>query len=454
VDMLQSPDQLKVNQLLIRDEVTQAAVSLDLRGRAIGMSFSGSFFEKTLEKIFVGYQSRDGWIKGEFEARIDPDQLVRSAAQGRLEAHALSPPWRLEKPVQIEDILLEATGTKLSVLRGAFTWGDKRFAFSGDVNVSRENVLFFADVSTDSLDVAEVMEALKGEGKGKEAGSSAGLPMQGTIRFTSQSLTYGRYTWRPFHAEISLVPDLVHVNVTQADLCGIATPGKITIAPQQISLDFQPVAKNQDLRTACLCLYGRPVDVTGHFDLQASIWGQGTKDELERSIQSTVDLTARKGHIYRLKLLSAVFSFLNVTEVLVGKFPDFGEKGLAYDSIHVKGGLANRKMLIQEAVLQGPSVGIVSRGDIDMVDHTVNMTVLVAPFRMFDYIFSKVPLVGGLLSKPIVSIPVSVSGDLDDPRVRVLSPSAVESDLMGIMGRTLKLPFRLIEPFLPEKTRD
>jgi hypothetical protein len=187
--------------------------------------------------------------------------------------------------------------------------------------------------------------------------------------------------------------------------------------------------------------------------LQASVRGQGTKDELERSIQSTMELTARKGHIYRLKLLSAVFSFLNVTDVLVGKFPDFGEKGLAYDSILVKGGLANRKMVIEEAVLQGPSVGIVSRGDIDLVDHTVNMAVLVAPFRTIDYVMGKIPLVGGLFSEPLVSIPVSVSGNLDDPRVKVLSPSAVGSDLVGMMGRTLGLPFRLIEPFLPEKKK-
>jgi len=77
----------------------------------------------------------------------------------------------------------------------------------------------------------------------------------------------------------------------------------------------------------------------------------------------------------------------------------------------------------------------------------------VAPFETIDYVIGRIPLVRGLFSKPIVSIPVSVSGDWDDPRARVLSPSAVGSELVGVMGNTLKLPFRLIEPFLPEKKK-
>jgi hypothetical protein len=51
----------------------------------------------------------------------------------------------------------------------------------------------------------------------------------------------------------------------------------------------------------------------------------------------------------------------------------------------------------------------------------------------------------------IVSIPVKIRGNLSDPEVTFLSPSAIGSAFLGIMERTLKLPITIIEPVLPAK---
>ncbi|HUV77924.1 MAG TPA: hypothetical protein VMW06_07690, partial [Desulfobacterales bacterium] len=46
----------------------------------------------------------------------------------------------------------------------------------------------------------------------------------------------------------------------------------------------------------------------------------------------------------------------------------------------------------------------------------------------------------------LISIPVRIEGDLNNPRVTPISPTAVGSGLLGIMKRTLRLPVKMIEP--------
>jgi ABC-type microcin C transport system permease subunit YejE len=48
-----------------------------------------------------------------------------------------------------------------------------------------------------------------------------------------------------------------------------------------------------------------------------------------------------------------------------------------------------------------------------------------------------------------VSIPVKIKGDLENPKVSPLILSEVESNLLGVMKRTLKAPVKLMEAIIP-----
>ena len=450
LEVLQNSRQLRVNRLHIRDEVSQADLTLDLQGRRLGFTFSGSLSETTLDRIFSGYHLQDGWVKGDFKAHILMDTPMQSTAQGKLEVHDLSFPWQLEKPLEIDDMILEGRGNHISVVRAAFAWGDRHFSLSGDVNFAQEKLLLDIDVSTEGLDVDEVMKAFGGEKEAKQAKDGAGLLVEGHIRFNTKSLTYGRFAWAPFQAKIALVPDRVHIDVIQADLCGISTTGTVEVASQNLSLDVQTLAKSRDLDSTVRCLLDESIRMTGGFDLTGCFQGQGEGKALARSLQGNYELTARKGRIDRFDLLSRIFAFLNVTDVFRGRLPDLGQKGFAYDSINVRVDLQPGKVLIKEATLKGPSMEIASQGEIDPIGQKISLTVVVAPFRTIDFVISKIPLVSHVLGGTLISIPVKVTGDLKDPRVTPLSPSAVGSDFLGIMKRTLDLPVRMIHPFWPK----
>ena len=79
----------------------------------------------------------------------------------------------------------------------------------------------------------------------------------------------------------------------------------------------------------------------------------------------------------------------------------------------------------------------------------MNLVVLVAPFKTVDRIVKIIPLVGTIMGGNLISIPFRAIGDLGDPDVIPLSPTAVGSGMLGILERTLKLPITIIQPVLP-----
>ena len=75
---------------------------------------------------------------------------------------------------------------------------------------------------------------------------------------------------------------------------------------------------------------------------------------------------------------------------------------------------------------------------------------LVTPLKTVDTIIENIPVVGYLLGENFIAIPVRVRGDLSNPSVTPMSPSSVGKGVLGILERTLKLPLKIIQPFLPE----
>ena len=92
LDVLRHSHGIKINNLVIRDDLSDASIGLDVKGRVIDLTFSGRLSEKTLGTIFTQFQSQDGWVKGDFQAKIDLDQPMQSTAQGKIKACMISHP--------------------------------------------------------------------------------------------------------------------------------------------------------------------------------------------------------------------------------------------------------------------------------------------------------------------------------------------------------------------------
>ena len=106
----------------------------------------------------------------------------------------------------------------------------------------------------------------------------------------------------------------------------------------------------------------------------------------------------------------------------------------------MKGKLKDGVYKIDESSVDGPSVRMVWKGTVDLVDKKVDLVVLVSPLKTLDSIVKYIPVIGHVLGGALLTIPVQVVGDLQDPHVIPMSPAAVGSEFLGYMKRVFRLP--------------
>jgi len=143
------------------------------------------------------------------------------------------------------------------------------------------------------------------------------------LRLKSDYFNYDQFTWFPFNADINFSRDEVEINFTDADLCGISTPGVFKITPDTVSLEFKPVSKKQDIDTTVNCITAGKHKATGQFDLKAIIKGRGKPEAFLKSIEGDFELTAKKGRIYRNIALARVFAYLTCHRGLLRQISGF-----------------------------------------------------------------------------------------------------------------------------------
>ena len=461
-DIFWDEKELLIKQLDIQDEGSKASIKLRRRDKLLDVSFAGNMHEQTLNRLFEQSSFRHGSIQGDLKAHVVLDQPQESTAEGSLEGSDLLIPWALKTPLEINSIRLSAHDKTVTIGSSDLTLANTHFTLAGTVTASARQYIVDGDIGASTVAIETLQKALGEDAKRDSSGAKADgapqkkpLPLVGTLLFRAESLSYGKFVLNPVEAKVVLVPDEIRVDLLEAAFCGITIHGNIALAGGDISLDLKPDAKGLQLEPALTCLAGKDIKVSGVFDLSGSLSARGKPDALVSSLQGSADFTAREGHFYRSPTLAKILSLLNVSDLLRGNFSDFRTKGLTYRSISIKAGIQNGKLDLQELVIDSSAMNIVGQGVIDLKDSTVRMTVLVAPFTTVDKIVSKIPVVNYILQETLVSIPVTVSGRISDPEVKLMPASAVGDGVLGILKRTVKAPVKIIEPVLPgERKKD
>jgi hypothetical protein len=233
------------------------------------------------------------------------------------------------------------------------------------------------------------------------------------------------------------------VELVEADMCGVATPGLIRITPAGTTMQINPAAVNVLIDPFLACLWDKKGLMDGSFDLEGTLTANPDANWLE-TLNGDLEFNARNGHIFRFGVLHKIFTVLNVTEIFRGDIPDFTGGGCSFKTIHSKGTLRDGRLEFREGVLDSSCMKVVWQGYVDLAANRIEATVMVSPLKMVDTIVGHIPLLGDWLGGTLVSIPVKVSGDLSDPQVIPMAPSAVGVELLNFMKRTFQLPFKIL----------
>jgi|GEM_PF-3517324 len=454
VDLSQHGADFAIRRLTIADQETKASLTLNWQKQAADFSFSGRLAQATLSKIFVQGIFGNGTIYGDLQAVIRTDQPLRSHAKGKLAGNDIPIPWGMPVLTTVDKFALHAEDDLLTVDSADITWGKNHYSMTGTATTSDTGIAFSMALTADGIEIQAIQQALEQAGKKSTDQKVRSFPMppiRGNIAADSSYVKFGRFTFAPAHAVISVAPDGVNMEFADTRTCGISTPGTLLISQESISFDFIPAAKKEPLGSTIDCLAGEKLSITGTFDLSSNIQARGTSGQLFSSLEGRVDFKATDGKIYRWPTLKKIFSVLSVLEVFRGRAPELGGNGFSYLSMEVKGDIHKGKFTVEKAFIDGQSLDLIAQGEVDLGEQKIDLVVLVAPFSTINWVIRNIPILGKIMGGTLITIPARVSGDLGNPDVVFLSPTAVGTRILNILENIIKLPVEIISPILPKE---
>ena len=462
-DLFMDDDELNITNLLIQDRVSRAEIGLQVKDSAVDLTFDGKIYQQTLNRIFSKDTFLAGSIEGKIQAQWDLQNLSKSSMAGELRGRDIFVTYDPAAPLKINSIALRGDASKIRFDTADLKWGEMPLKITGTIQPEPDKRLGVdMDIDADAVDLDHLIQVLKTKSSSEDPQTdpeSRSLEVVGKIRFKTDRLTFGNFTWSPLQADVILNKGKTDITIKEAGLCGISTPGTLALSPETIQFAIQPTAKDQDLDSSLNCLAAdrstpksketktvETFKADGTYSLQGSFKGNGKAEDLLKSTTGQVAYSATDGHIYHDVVLLNVLKYLNATEILTGQtdLHKMETTGFSYRAIRIEGGLQNGKISFNKIILDGAALALTAEGEHDLLSGRLDLNLLVALQTTLNRIFDKIPLVGGAL-QTFNTIPLSLKGRLDDLHVFPLAPSAVAYELKRLMENTARGPIKLIQ---------
>jgi len=156
----------------------------------------------------------------------------------------------------------------------------------------------------------------------------------------------------------------------------------------------------------------------------------------------------KDGVLHQFPILSKVFSLLNVSQIFALQLPDMDLEGMPYKNLTANFQLDKGILKSEDLTIQSEAMNQSYTGQVDLVSKEIDMAMAIHPLGTVDKIVSKVPVAGWLLTgedKALLTAHFRVSGKIGDVSVMIMPLDTISEPTIGLLRRTLGLPFKLIE---------
>jgi hypothetical protein len=260
------------------------------------------------------------------------------------------------------------------------------------------------------------------------------------------------YIIAPLHAKVDLSnPYVTVVKVDDSKICGLPISGTLQWSEIYSQKEFTLASSEEtalSFEEFLPCIGTDKKFIEGQFRIDGALTDiNGDLTAGKFSLQSD------KGTLWRLVFLSKIFQLVNFTDLYNGLF----SKGLPYTLLDLNAHIENNLLIFDKAVIEGEGVDLLIQGSINLKNTESNLTVFIVPLKTVDTIISSIPLIGKTIIRlvggrkgHIVTIPVSVTGDIKDPEVKLMPAKAVGKAAIDWIVDTITFPIELL-PGVPSK---
>ncbi len=242
-------------------------------------------------------------------------------------------------------------------------------------------------------------------------------------------LTCGRLTYKAMQVEGLRLSCLWHdrqadLRVTEAQAQGGTIRGEATLWPDSEAMFVSPQLANVNLPGFLRALGTPTAALSGTLSGEGKIYLPDWRawDNLARW-DAMLSLAVKDGVTQRLPILVRLWSALSLQGLLSFQLPALPNEGLAFSSLTGDFALGKGLAVTKNLSLNSSAVQIDTRGEINLVQRTIDLRIGLVPLHGITSSVAKVPLAGKLLARGadmLTTLPFRVSGAYDDPTVTPL----------------------------------
>ena len=192
--------------------------------------------------------------------------------------------------------------------------------------------------------------------------------------------------------------------------------------------------------------------IKGTLSLKASVNIQGPKKNgLLKNLSGNIDsIHVTRGLIRNSRVFLKILDGLNIPDKFRQRPEDMrGEEGFYFHSIEGAGVIEKGILKTDNFIIKSPAFNAVGSGEENLYTQTHKIRLLLQPLTNLDYIISKIPVVGPILSdddenETIFTVGYDVKGTWSKPDMDLV-PSENLKSLGQLLKRAILTPVRLIE---------
>ena len=254
------------------------------------------------------------------------------------------------------------------------------------------------------------------------------------------------YVIQPLQAVVDLSnPNKTSVKVGDSQICGLPIKGTLQWSELFSQKDFTlatPEETTLAFEEFLPCLGVEKKLIEGPFSVEATLTDiNGDLTAGKFSLQS------EKGTLWRLVFLSKIFQLINFTDLYNGLF----KEGFPYTLLDLNAHIEKNLLIFDKAVIEGEGLDLLIQGSVNLKNSEADLTVFIVPLKTVDTIIRNIPLVGKTIIRlvggrkgHIITIPVSVTGDIKDPVVKLMPTKAVGKAAIEWLLDTVTYPMELL----------
>ncbi len=155
-----------------------------------------------------------------------------------------------------------------------------------------------------------------------------------------------------------------------------------------------------------------------------------------------------EGVLHQFQVLSKVFSLLNVSQIFALQLPDMHSEGMPFQTLSANFALDKGVLKSEDLTIQSAAMNMAYAGQFNLISKDLDLSLAIHPLGTVDKIVSRIPVAGWLLTgenKAFLTAHFTVQGKVGDLTVLPMPLDTLSEPTIGLLRRTLGLPFKLLQ---------